>query len=82
MKFDLNTKPKAKPESYEDIVFGSVFTDHMLTIEWDSKRGFHAPHIKPFGDLSLHPAVSSLHYGLQVRRTQLLMELNEMNDYN
>ncbi|KAF0029554.1 hypothetical protein F2P81_018659 [Scophthalmus maximus] len=46
--------------------FGSVFTDHMLTIEWSATEGWQAPHIKPFGNLSLHPACSSLHYGIQL----------------
>ncbi len=47
-------------------VFGRTFTDHTLEIDWDSQHGWHAPKISPFGNLSLHPAASSLHYGLQV----------------
>ncbi|XP_039979296.1 branched-chain-amino-acid aminotransferase, cytosolic-like, partial [Xiphias gladius] len=47
-------------------VFGTVFTDHMLTIEWSVTEGWQAPLIKPFGNLSLHPACSSLHYSIQL----------------
>lgn len=53
-----------KPEK-ENLTFGTTFTDHMLTIEWDVKNGWNAPSIHPFQDLQLHPAATSLHYGLQ-----------------
>ena len=46
----------------EDLTFGTVFSDHMLVIEWDNGR-WHAPSIVPYGNLSISPAVSSLHYG-------------------
>ncbi|KAA8580003.1 hypothetical protein FQN60_005538, partial [Etheostoma spectabile] len=59
---ELSSTPKPKPEV---IPFGTVFTDHMLTIEWNASEGWQAPHIKPFGNLSLHPATSSLHYAIQ-----------------
>lgn len=49
----------------EDLVFGHTFTDHMLTIEWDTENGWGAPSIEPFRNLSISPAASSLHYGLQ-----------------
>ena len=66
-RVELTTQPFEKPTSFEDLPFGSVFTDHMLTIEWNSDEGFQAPLISAFKNLSLHPAVSSLHYSLQVR---------------
>ncbi|XP_019947732.2 branched-chain-amino-acid aminotransferase, cytosolic [Paralichthys olivaceus] len=46
--------------------FGTCFTEHMLTIEWSAAEGWQAPLIKPFENLSLHPACSSLHYGIQL----------------
>lgn len=59
----LTSTPNPKPDVS---TFGSTFTDHMLTIEWSATEGWQAPLIKPFGNLSLHPACSSLHYGIQV----------------
>ncbi|XP_073336701.1 branched-chain-amino-acid aminotransferase, cytosolic [Pagrus major] len=38
----------------------------MLTIEWSETEGWQAPLIKPFGNLSLHPACSALHYAIQL----------------
>ncbi|KAM8740325.1 branched-chain-amino-acid aminotransferase, cytosolic [Acanthopagrus schlegelii] len=59
----LTSTPSPKPDVS---TFGSTFTDHMLTIEWSAAEGWQAPLIKPFGNLSLHPACSSLHYGVQL----------------
>ncbi|XP_041833771.1 branched-chain-amino-acid aminotransferase, cytosolic [Melanotaenia boesemani] len=59
----LSSAPKAKPNVVD---FGTVFTDHMLTIEWSAAEGWQAPLIGTFGNLSLHPACSSLHYGIQL----------------
>ncbi|KAM7366970.1 hypothetical protein PAMP_014900 [Pampus punctatissimus] len=59
----LSSTLKAKSDV---LAFGTVFTDHMLTIEWSAIEGWQAPLIKPFGNLSLNPACSSLHYGIQL----------------
>ena len=56
----LTTTPAA-PKS-----FGAIFTDHMLTIEWSEGEGWGVPRIQPLGNLSMHPACTSLHYGIQV----------------
>lgn len=47
-------------------MFGKHFSDHMLTIEWSESGGWEAPRIKPFQNLSLHPASSALHYSIEV----------------
>lgn len=57
-------QPKPDPSS---LVFGKHFSDHMLTIEWSESGGWQAPQIKPFQNLSLHPASSALHYSIEVR---------------
>lgn len=49
----------------EDLVFGTTMSDHMLMIEWESANGWGAPRIVPYQNLSLSPAATSLHYGLQ-----------------
>ena len=37
----------------------------MLDIDWSREDGWEKPRITPYGDLSMSPAASSLHYGLQ-----------------
>lgn len=68
MQIELTSTPKMKDFSAKavDIPFGTIFTDHMLTVEWNAAEGWQAPCIKPFGNLSMHPACSSLHYAIQV----------------
>uniref|UniRef100_G3PP48 Branched-chain-amino-acid aminotransferase n=1 Tax=Gasterosteus aculeatus aculeatus TaxID=481459 RepID=G3PP48_GASAC len=56
-------KPKPDPST---LVFGKQFSDHMLTINWSAKAGWEAPRIKPFQNLSLHPATSALHYSIEL----------------
>ncbi|XP_035797031.2 branched-chain-amino-acid aminotransferase, cytosolic isoform X2 [Amphiprion ocellaris] len=59
----LSSSLKTKPDVGE---FGSVFTDHMLTIEWTATEGWKAPFIRPFGNLTLHPASTSLQNAIQL----------------
>lgn len=49
----------------EKLVFGKSFSDHMLEVDWDSVNGWKNPVISPYHNLSISPAASSLHYGLQ-----------------
>uniref|UniRef100_A0A8C1BMN6 Branched-chain-amino-acid aminotransferase n=1 Tax=Cyprinus carpio carpio TaxID=630221 RepID=A0A8C1BMN6_CYPCA len=56
-------KPKPEPST---LVFGKQFSDHMLTISWSAAGGWEAPQIKPFQNLSLHPASSALHYSIEL----------------
>ena len=38
----------------------------MLLVEWSKNDGWAVPKIVPYGDLSLSPACSALHYGTEV----------------
>ncbi|XP_056400506.1 branched-chain-amino-acid aminotransferase, cytosolic-like isoform X2 [Hyla sarda] len=38
----------------------------MLTIEWTNEKGWGKPQIKPFQNLSIHPASSALHYSVEL----------------
>uniref|UniRef100_A0A8C2WC49 Branched-chain-amino-acid aminotransferase n=1 Tax=Cyclopterus lumpus TaxID=8103 RepID=A0A8C2WC49_CYCLU len=62
---ERNTACKPKPDP-ATLVFGKQFSDHMLTINWSAADGWETPHIKPFQNLSLHPASSALHYSIEL----------------
>lgn len=50
---------------FENIVFGRIFTDHMLTADYkDGKWG--DVKVVPFQNLSLSPATTVLHYGQEI----------------
>ncbi len=54
---------KTPPATMNGVVFGTVFTDHMFVMEWETGKGWHNAEIKPFGPLSLSPSTLVLHYG-------------------
>ena len=58
---------------YKELKFGQTFSDHMLEIDWSNELGWQDPVIKPFGNLSVHPATSALHYGLQAFEGTILL---------
>jgi len=58
---DMKPKPPIS-----DLVFGKIFTDHMLSIDWDSQNGWHPPKIEPFRDFSMHPGAKVLHYAQEL----------------
>ncbi|MEQ2200267.1 hypothetical protein XENOCAPTIV_026417 [Xenoophorus captivus] len=65
LTIERNPKCKPKPDP-STLLFGKQFSDHMLTISWSEKGGWDAPQIKPFQNLSLHPASSALHYSIEL----------------
>lgn len=51
----------------DNLGFGNIFTEHMLTMSYSTKTGgWSAPEIKPVENLVLHPATMVLHYSQQV----------------
>ncbi|HEY7144783.1 MAG TPA: branched-chain amino acid aminotransferase [Streptosporangiaceae bacterium] len=46
--------------------FGSVFTDHMVSIDWSAGRGWHDGRLEPYGPITLDPAAAVLHYGQEI----------------
>lgn len=72
-------KPKPDPST---LVFGKQFSDHMLTISWSAAGGWEAPQIKPFQNLSLHPASSALHYSIEVRESVNHMVLSIFSSFS
>jgi branched-chain amino acid aminotransferase len=39
--------------------------DHMVTARWTAGQGWEDPDLKPYGDISISPAASCLHYATQ-----------------
>jgi len=46
--------------------FGRYFTPHMFKMDYDPENGWHDAQIIPFGNISLHPASTVLHYGAEI----------------
>jgi branched-chain amino acid aminotransferase len=46
--------------------FGTAFSDHMVSIEYDADRGWHDAQIMPYGPIALDPAAAVLHYAQEI----------------
>ena len=46
--------------------FGTVFTDHMVTIRWSAERGWHDGRLAPYGPFMLDPATQVFHYAQEI----------------
>ncbi|MGV9103920.1 MAG: branched-chain amino acid aminotransferase [Promethearchaeia archaeon] len=66
MDIDFNLVPederKRKPTDPMALTFGSVYSDHMLIMEYSCGQ-WHCPQIRPYSHLELSPAALVLHYG-------------------
>lgn len=65
IKFERTNNPGKMPPE-DTLGFGRVFSDHMFIMDYDRDNGWHNARIVPFGNLSLHPASTVLHYGAEV----------------
>ena len=46
--------------------FGKVFTDHMVSVDYDAGEGWHSATLGPLQPIPLHPASSVLHYAQEI----------------
>jgi branched-chain amino acid aminotransferase len=64
LDIDIRLKKRdSKPVLPNHLGFGKVFTDHVFEMDYNRKDGWHNLTIKPFENLSLHPATAFMHYG-------------------
>ena len=63
IKVERTAAPKAKPADESKLGFGTIFTDHMLVINYDKGQGWHSARIIPYGPISMEPSAMCLHYG-------------------
>jgi branched-chain amino acid aminotransferase len=60
----------ATPERVAEVLaapgFGKHFTDHMVTIDWNSEQGWHDASVGPYRPIELDPATSVFHYAQEI----------------
>lgn len=54
--------PGAMPDESK-LGFGTYFSDHMFSMDYETGKGWHNPRIEPYAEFSLYPAAMVLHYG-------------------
>ena len=65
IRIEKATQLKQKPDEAA-LGFGRIFTDYMFMMDYTPETGWQNARIVPFGNLSLHPASTVLHYGSEI----------------
>ena len=64
--FPIRTQPTTAPrlaeQDFDHLEFGKVFSDHMFVVDYRDGE-WHDAQVLPYGELSVSPANSALHYG-------------------
>ena len=67
IKFPIthNKNSTLQAVNWDQLPFGKIFTDHMFVMEY-SNGAWQQGEIIPFGPISMHPAMSAIHYGQSI----------------
>lgn len=65
MKIEKTSASKLNHVDFENLSFGSVFTDHMFVCSYKEGQ-WQTPEVLPYQPLSFEPSMSVLHYGQAV----------------
>jgi branched-chain amino acid aminotransferase len=65
VKVTRTTHSRFSEVDWNNLPFGKIFSDHMLVMDYRD-GAWQQPEIVPFGNLSLHPATSAIHYGQSI----------------
>ncbi len=65
IKVTLTKQSHINDVDWDNIPFGKVFSDHMLVMDYVG-GAWQQAEIMPFGNLSLNPATSVIHYGQSI----------------
>jgi branched-chain amino acid aminotransferase len=65
IKVQKAAKSRLPEVNFQDLKFGREFADHMFVMEYRGGK-WQEPVIKPFGNISISPATSVLHYGQSI----------------
>ncbi len=61
LKIINSEKLKKKPDE-SSLGFGTLFTDHMFIMDYETGKGWHEPRIVPFTHFTVSPATTVFHY--------------------
>lgn len=65
VRVERSQAKKEKPDAQE-LVFGRVFTDHMLVMDYAEPVGWHDARIVPYQPITIDPSAMVFHYGQSV----------------
>lgn len=68
MNITINKTANPKPLPTEDnpLTFGTIFTNHMFVMDYETGKGWHNPRIEEYAPISLEPSAMVFHYGQEM----------------
>lgn len=66
IRYEKTTAPKELPKDDNPLKFGTIFTDHMFIMNYETGKGWHDARIVPYAPLSLDPSAMVFHYGQEM----------------
>lgn len=64
MQIRLTKSKQSKPHPQDsELTFGTVFTDHMFSMDYNLQKGWHDPRIEPYAPIQTDPSTMVFHYG-------------------
>jgi branched-chain amino acid aminotransferase len=66
IKIEKTKTPKVLPSADNPLKFGTIFTDHMFIMDYETGKGWHDPRVVPYQPISLDPSAMVFHYGQEM----------------
>ncbi|MEG1741315.1 MAG: branched-chain amino acid aminotransferase [Acetivibrio sp.] len=66
IRYEKTKTPKEIPGPENPLTFGTIFTDHMFVMNYETEKGWFDPRIVPYGKISLEPSAMVFHYGQEM----------------
>ncbi|MDF2539582.1 MAG: ilvK [Herbinix sp.] len=66
IKIEKTNTPKELPGVDNPLKFGTIFTDHMFIMNYETGKGWYDPRVVPYQPISLEPSAMVFHYGQEM----------------
>lgn len=66
IKIEKTKSPKQIPDKNDPLKFGTIFTDHMFIMNYETGKGWHDARIVPYQQITLDPSAMVFHYGQEM----------------
>ena len=66
IKIEKTATPKELPGENNPLKFGTIFTDHMFIMDYETGKGWHDARVVPYAPISLDPSAMVFHYGQEM----------------
>jgi branched-chain amino acid aminotransferase len=66
IRIEKSKAPKKLPSADDPLKFGTIFTDHMFIMNYETGKGWFDPRIVPYQALKLEPSAMVFHYGQEM----------------